>query len=523
MTATSLRFLAFVVCSVILFLVFPRKHRWIALLISSVAFFLISAKELILFILFTSVTVYFAAEQIDKAGKKGEEKLKQPGLEKEDKKRIRKETGSKRRLILILTIVLNIGILVYFKVFGYFIVAYEVLMGLLTGGAADLPALLIPLGISYYTFSATGYLLDAYWKRYAPEKEYLRFLLFLIYFPHILQGPISRYPKLGQQLKKSELRLTWDNVAYGFARILLGCFKKLVIADRAGIFVSEVMKTPGLTGGVYLAALVLDAIQIYMDFSGYMDIMCGVSRIFDVELEPNFNFPFLAVSVPDFWRRWHMSLGSWFRDYVYYPLTVSSWNKKITKATGKWKGVYLKKFAAAIIPVMITWILTGLWHGTGLGYVLWGVYYGILIALSVTFSDRIQELLAKAHIRTDTVPYRIFRTLKIFVIFMGGRFLASSVSFSQKGQILKRLFTSPSISGLMDCGLRTKDFAILAMGIVMMIVLAVIGQKEDVIDWARKRHPVLKSIMILFLFFMVFLFGIYGSRYDASTFMYQQF
>ena len=523
MTATSLRFLAFVICSVILYLVFPRKHRWIALLVSSVAFFLISAKGLILFILFTSVTVYFAARLLERTGKQGEEKLKAAGLEKEDRKKIRKETASKRRLILILTVVLNIGILVYFKIFGYFTDAYHALAGLFRGSAADVPALLIPLGISYYTFSATGYLLDVYWKRYAPEKEYLRFLLFLIYFPHILQGPISRYPKLGQELKKSELTLTWDHVAYGTARILLGCFKKLVIADRAGIFVSEVMSAKGLTGGVYLTALILDAIQIYMDFSGYMDIMCGVSRIFDVELEPNFNLPFLAVSVPDFWRRWHMSLGSWFRDYVYYPLTVSSWNKKITKATAKWKGVYLKKIAAVILPIMITWILTGLWHGTGAGYVLWGVYYGLLITLSVTFSDKVQELLEKAHIRTDTVLYRIFRTLKIFVIFMGGRFLASSVSFSQKGWILKRIFTSPSLSGLMDCGLRTKDFAILSLGIVMMVVLAVIGQKEDVIDWARKRNPVLKSLMILFLFFMVFLFGIYGSLYDASTFMYQQF
>lgn len=523
MTATSLRFLAFVICSVVLFLIIPRKHRWIALLVSSVAFFLISAKELILFILFTSVTVYLAARGIEKTGKLGEEKLKAPGLEKEDKKNIRKETASKRRLILILTIVLNIGILVFFKVFGYFTAAYEALAGLFRGGAADIPTLVIPLGISYYTFSATGYLLDIYWKRYESEKEYLRFLLFLIYFPHILQGPISRFPKLGQELRKSELRLTWDNVAYGTARILLGCFKKLVIADRAGIFVSDVLKTPGLTGGVYLIALVLDAIQIYMDFSGYMDIMCGVSRIFNVELEPNFNLPFLAVSVPDFWRRWHMSLGSWFRDYVYYPLTVSSWNKKITKATAKWKGTYLKKIAAVILPVLITWVLTGLWHGTGPGYVLWGVYYGILIALSVTFSDKVQDILQKAHIKTDSVPYRIFRTLKIFVIFMGGRFLASSVSFTQKGQILKRLFTAPSISGLMDCGLRTKDFAILFMGVVMMIVLAVIGQKEDVIDWARKRHPVLKSLTILFLFFMVFLFGIYGSLYDTSTFMYQQF
>ncbi|MCR5073070.1 MAG: hypothetical protein K6A39_04475 [Clostridiales bacterium] len=506
-----------------MFLVFPRKHRWIALLISSVAFFLISAKELILFILFTSATVFFAAGLIEKTGKQGDDKLKTPGLEKEDKKKIRKETSSRRRLILILTIVLNIGILVFFKVFGFFTAAWEALTKLFQGGAADVPALLVPLGISYYTFSATGYLLDIYWKRYAPEKNYLRFLLFLIYFPHILQGPISRYPKLGQELKKSELRLTWDNVAYGTARILLGCFKKLVIADRAGIFVSDVMKTPGLTGGVYLAALILDAIQIYMDFSGYMEIMCGVSRIFNVELEPNFNLPFLAVSVPDFWRRWHMSLGSWFRDYVYYPLTVSSWNKKITKATAKWKGTYLKKIAAVILPVLITWILTGLWHGTGPGYVMWGVYYGILIALSVTLSDKVQEILGKAHVKTDSVWYRIFRTVKIFIIFMGGRFLASSVSFSQKGQILRRLFTSPSLSGLMDCGLRTKDFAILALGVVLMIVMAVIGQKEDVIDWARKRHPVLKSVMILFLFFMVFLFGIYGSQYDATSFMYQQF
>lgn len=523
MVITSLKFTAFCICSVLLFLLCPKKYRWITLLVSSIAFYLICAKELVLCILFTSLTIWGASVLLDSIKQAGAQKLKENSFTKEEQKSIRKEYQKKRKTVLILAIILNIGILVFFKVYNYFSDAFTSLFQMLSGkGSADIVTLLTPVGISYYTFSTVGYLLDVYWKRYEHERNFARFFLFAIYYPHIMQGPISRYPLLGQELKKPELYFTWDHFALAMQRILLGSFKKLVIADRAGIFVGKVLASDSLGGGLYFLALVLDAIQIYCDFSGYMDIVSGISILFDVKLEQNFNHPFLSRSVPEFWRRWHMSLGSWFKDYVYYPLSVSKAVKTISLKTQSWKSAHMKKIAAVILPVMLTWLLTGLWHGTGTGYILWGLYYGLLILLSVTFSDDIQQFAEKRKINRNSVPYRLFQSAKIFVIFMGGRFL-SLVSGVGKGYILKQIFTHPSFSGLFDFGLKKKDFLLLGIGIVLMVALALIERKNDLLEWCRKKSPVLRVIVICVLIMIVFLFGIYGDTYDASNFIYQQF
>ena len=524
MTITSLQFLAFCLAAVLLFLIFPRKYRWISLLISSIAFYLISAKAIIVFIAVTSFTIWMAGRKMTCIQQKADNTLKNGDLDRTAKKELKKKTQSCRKRVLLIALVINIGMLVVFKIFNYFTAAFAMIAGLFVGSAnADALTVIMPLGISYYTFATIGYLLDVYWKRYESEENFVRFFLFAIYFPHIVQGPISRYPLLGQELKKKELRFTWNNFVIGMESILLGCFKKLVIADRASIFVSSVIQESGLHGSIYLFAMILDGIQIYADFSGYMDIVRGVSRLFDVELEQNFNHPFLAKSVPEFWRRWHMSLGGWFKDYVYYPITVSKTIKKLNKKVRNWKSNHAKNLVIIIIPVMVTWLCTGLWHGTGSGYVMWGIYYGTLIALSVTFGEDIQRFLHKLHINTECFSWRMLQVVKIFCIFMGGRFLGTQMTMTHRGEIFYQIFHSFLGFPVMDYGLDAVNFLILFVGVILLIAIAVIEQKQELFTWFNSQNRLFCAVVLYVIFFAVFLLGIYGSGYDASSFMYQQF
>ena len=521
MVITSIAFLIFCICAVILYLIFPPKYRWISLLISSVLFYLINAKWMIIFSIVTSLIVYGSARLLETTEKAGQEKLY--GKDRSEAKEIKKEILSKKRTILVVTLIFVLGSLIVFKVFNHFTEAFTYLAGLFSGrDSDDAIKLIVPLGISYYTFSVTGYLLDVYWKRYEAEQNPFRFYLYTIYFPHIMQGPISRYPLLGSELKKPELRLKWDNFVVGMESILYGMFKKLVIADRAGAFVKATLNKQGQGGLVYIMCLILDAIQIYSDFSGYMDIVSGVSMLFDVELEQNFNHPFLAKSVPEFWRRWHMSLGGWFKDYVYYPVNVSRTAKNINKKIKNMRFPHFKRAISVFLPVMVTWILTGLWHGSGIGYVAWGLYYGTLILLSVTFYDDIAGRIEKTGINREAVWYRILQTIKIFCVFMGGRFLAATVGAKQKLLIVKAILTHPLKGSPLGHRLNTFNFALLIFGVLILIAVAMIEQKESIYSWLNRRNKIVAAVILYVLFFTVFLFGIYGNT-DSGDFMYQQY
>ncbi len=524
MVITSIRFLEFCLCSVALFLIFPPKHRWMSLLISSIRFYLISSGKLVCFILLTSVTSWYAARMLEQIAEKGKEALNAPDIPKEEKKELRRQTAKKRKTVVNAALVVNIGLLILFKVSKYFTAAFTYLRGLFTGGrTGDAIRVVVPLGISYYTFSTVGYLLDVYWKRYSCEDNFLRYLTFAIYYPHIIQGPISRYNLLGAELKKPELRLKWNNVIVGLESILLGMFKKLVIADRAAIFVAATLKRHKLGGWIYLVAMILDAIQIYTDFSGYMDIVSGISKIFDVELEQNFNHPFLSKSVPEFWRRWHMSLGSWFRDYVYYPITLSRPVKKLNQRALKVESVHLKKLLSIVVPVYVTWLLTGLWHGTGIGYVAWGIYYGTIICFSTLFSEDIRKMQQKLGIRTEVFSYRVFQTLKIFCIFIGGRFLGTSMGMKHKIEIIKRILFKFMDFSIFTYGLDRANFLIILFGVLLLIRIAVIETKENIFDWFNRQNYLFCAVVLYVLIFSVFLLGIYGEAYSTAGFMYRQY
>ncbi|WP_283680972.1 MBOAT family O-acyltransferase [Parablautia sp. Marseille-Q6255] len=529
MTITSARFLAFFFVSIVVFFVCPVKRRWLVLLAGSIYFYVVAgALKFLPFLVFTSAVVWLCARQIGLLYEEQDEALRAPGMDRKAKKEIKEGYKKRAKRFLLLALVLCIGFLCVTK-FTRYAVRYLNLIALSLNGSEPFHAkwLLVPLGISYYTFSTVGYLLDVYWKRYAYEKNFFRFFLYAIYFPHIVQGPISRYNLLGQELKK-ELRFDAKRVIFGLELMLWGYFKKLVIADRLNIFVSAVFDGQPHSGTIFVVAMFLDVFQIYTDFSGYTDIVRGVSQVFGVELEQNFNHPFFSKTVPEFWRRWHMTLGGWFKDYVYYPCTISGPVKRLSKKVKKAYSDRMARFLVVVIPVFTTWILTGLWHGTGKTYLCWGLYYGTLITISVAFAPEFQMLTQRLHIRTDCFSWRLFQMTRTFLCFMGGRLLTVPNGLRRTLQVIKSIFTDPQPWQLTDgslytFGLGSRSFLLIAVCLLILWAVSMMQERFSIREKLAEQNIVFRWAVIYLAIFAILIFGVYGLGYDASAFLYEQY
>ena len=297
MSYASIEFLLFVLVLVLIYYIFPKKHRYIVLLIGSLIFYYLFSGKYIIFILLSSVITYFSGKLIEKY-------------------------NDKRKLVLTLSILLNLSFLLVLKYNNFFGDIFRVV-----GINIPYKKFILPIGISYYTLETISYLTDIYRKRMKAETNYLKVLLFLVYFPQIVEGPIANYSRLSKTLFNTE-KFNYDNFVSSFVLIGWGFIKKLVIADRAGIFVSKVFENN--YGGILLiVGILLYTLQIYADFSGCIDIVSGVSELFGVKLDENFKRPFFSKSIQEFWRRWHITLGTWLKEYIFYPISLSKLNMKL--------------------------------------------------------------------------------------------------------------------------------------------------------------------------------------------------
>ena len=351
MIFTSLNFILFLSVCLIVYYILPLKARWIVLLAGSIFFYVCSGWEMLIFVIATALVSYGAALRMDWIYSTD----KYAELNQAEKKK-------KAKVWLYSGLILVIGVLAYTKLAHYFVKADNII---------------IPLGISYYTFGIVGYMADVYWKRDKAEKNPLKLLLYMIYFPHILQGPIARHKKLAGQLSEGH-SFQYRDICFGLQRVLWGFFKKLVIADRFAVLVNEIFNNyEQYEGQYFIIAIFSCAVQLYCDFSGCMDIAIGVSECFGIHLEENFKRPFYSKSAAEFWRRWHITLGAWFKDYVYMPMVINPRLIKLSKKAKDRFGSRFGKSLMTVIPLAIVWLLTGLWHGTGIDYIIWGCYWGL--------------------------------------------------------------------------------------------------------------------------------------------------
>ena len=428
------------VCYYVAYKIVPQ-YQWMVLLVASVVFYMFASPVMAIYLAGTIVLTWFCAIAL----KHFRDNLKL------------------KKLILACCLVLNIGTLAAVKYAGFAAEIFAVSVSF---------KLIVSLGISFYTFSSTAYCVDVYRGDIEPEKNILRYALFISYFPHISQGPIECYSNLAPQLFTPH-EFDLDNLKSGTTRALLGLFKKIIIANNLCRFVDSIYKNPEEFSGLVLAfASVMYTLQIYFDFAGYMDIACGVSECMGIKLTENFRTPYFATSVSDFWHRWHMSLNVFFTRYLYIPLGGSR-----------------KGSVRTFLNTLIVFAVSGLWHGADWSFVVWGLYHGFFVALSRPLDEIYGEVRNRLHIDEKSKVWALFRIIRTFTIVTIGWIFFRADSISQAILILKRIATKNFYFGW-SWGLVNPKFDVffwvcMGLELIFMLILERVEYNQRLGEWLR--------------------------------------
>ncbi len=542
MNYTSINFLLFVLIAVIIYFVFPfKKYRWTVLLAANVVFYALAGYKYSVFILFTTLSTYLIALWIEKVSDHSKAELKANKTEwsRDQKKAYKEKIKIKKRLIMALALVLNFGILAFLKYFNFFSGSLNDLLGVLKiDFSIPTLQLFLPLGISFYTFQSMGYVVDVYREKSTAQKNFFKLLLFVSFFPQIIQGPISIYDQLSGQLYEPH-DFDFTRFKRGCELILWGFFKKLVIADRAVIAINTVTADYNAYNGTTLTfTVLLYSLQLYMDFSGGIDISRGVAQIFGIDMIDNFRRPYFSKSINEYWRRWHISLGAWMKNYIFYPLATSksflNASKKMKKSRfGSTKaGAHISKVLPTSIASLIVFLLVGIWHGASWKYVAFGVWNGGVIMLSILLQPIFDGITDGLHINRDNFFFRLFQMARTFIVVMVGYVFDVAPSFSQGMRTIGMFFTGQNFetgfAQIMDLGLGVTDFVMIGICTVLIFIVSVVQEKEepkgnDIRGLLDKKPFMLKWAVLFVGLLAVIIFGIYGSGYNAADFVYMQF
>lgn len=465
----SLTFAVFFIISVICYYAVPKKLRWGVLLLSSLAFYVWSVPYLIGYLLFSAVTTYLYGKWAEK----------------------HKEHG---KAVLALVILANLAVLLTVK--------FAPLAGI---------SILAPIGISFYTLQVIAYCVDVYKGKTEAQSNFFKYLLFVSFFPQILQGPIPRYNQLKSQLFEGHT-FDYKTVKFGFQLILWGMFLKMVIADRAAIFVNAVFPEYHLYEGTVLAvAAVLYSIQLYTDFLGCVCIAMGAAEVYGIKLQTNFERPYMAVSIKDFWRRWHISLSSWLRDYVYIPL---GGNRK-----GK-----LRRY----INLMLTFLVSGIWHGSGFQYIFWGLMQGGYQVAGEILQPIRKKVRNVLKIDENSGFYVLWQRACTFVLITVSWVIFRSANLRAGLSMLKRIVTdiTPWVlfdGTLYEFGIEARSFMALILCIVLVMVIEHFQEKGNIREMLSQQHIIVRWSIYLGAIALVAVLGVYGPGYSATQFLYGQF
>lgn len=540
MNYTSLNFILFVALTVLVYFLFPlKKQKWTVLLVASYVFYLFAGYKYVAFILFTTVSTYLFALWINRIGEKSKEtlKLNKQTWDKDKKKKFKNSIKHKKRLVMALVLVVNFGILAFLKYYNFFAGSLNDVMGVFgIGFSAPTLKLFLPLGISFYTFQSMGYIVDVYREKVAPEKNIAKLALFVSFFPQIIQGPISFYDQLAHQLYEPH-KFDFTRFKYGMELILWGFFKKLIIADRAVVAINTVTADYAAYNGTTLTfTILLYALQLYADFSGGIDISRGVAQIFGIDMVDNFKRPYFAKSINDYWRRWHITLGAWLKNYLFYPLAMSnlfinaSKKMKGTKFGSTKAGAHIAKVLPTSIASLIVFLVVGIWHGANWKYVAFGIWNGGIIMISILLKPVFDWVLAKLKINAQSFAYGVFQMFRTFLVVLVGYVFDVAPNFAQAMNTFKLAFVDQSFSvgwsQISELGLDKFDYAIIIFAMIVVFVASVIQERHSsttIREMLDKKSFALRGLVIFAGLMLVLVFGIYGPGYDPAAFVYMQF
>ena len=540
MSYTSLKFFILVAVTALAYFLFPnKKYKWTVLLAASYVFYLFAGYKYIAFILFTTVCTYLSGLWLERISAQTKEYIAQnkDSLSREDKKKLKETAKKKKRGVLALTLTVNFGILAFLKYYNFFSASVNAVLGLFpSGGNLPMLRLILPLGISFYTFQSMGYLVDVYRDTVKAERNPFRFALFVSFFPQIVQGPIGIYSDLAHQLYEPH-SFDFTRMKHAGLLFLWGMFKKLVIADRAIIAINAVTDNYGAYNGTTLTfTILLYSLQLYADFSGGIDISRGVAKLFGIDLMENFRRPYFAKDISEYWRRWHISLGNWFKNYLFYPMAMSKLFNNMSKGIKKSKfgstkaGAHVAKVLPTSIVSFFVFFMVGVWHGANWKYLAFGVYNGLIIMLSVLLKPVFEWTLAKLRIRPECKPYALFRMVRTFLLVLVGYVFDVAPTFSDAMMTFRRFFTDQnytrSHAEISQLGLDIPDYILLLLCTLTILIVSIWQERhpDTTVSIALdKRRYGARFACFFFLIMSVIIFGIYGSGYNPADFVYMQF
>ncbi len=515
----------------VVYYIFPKKYQWMLLLAASYAFYAFSGLENILFIAATTLSCFFAARIMESMRHKEDAYVAEhkESLDKEARKAYRAKEKKKRLRVLLLGLVFNFGILAVLKYTAFAVKNVNSVISLFKAEPLVIPTLLLPMGISFFIFQSTAYLIDVYRGKTYAEKNAARLALFVSFFPQLAQGPISRHGELAHQLYEPH-PFNGKNLKFGLQRILWGFFKKLVIADRVLVAIKPMLdvKTGGEYTGAYVFLLIiLYSIQIYADFTGGIDITIGVAEAMGIKVAENFNRPFSSTSTKEYWNRWHITMGSWFTDYIFNPLSVSKPMLKLSKATRNRFGNGLGKRISVYFATIVTWFLTGLWHGAAWNFIVWGLLNCLVILVSREFEPLYKRFRAKFPRLTASYPYHCFAAVRTFLLMGLIRSLDCyanvPLTLSRWASMLTSFNWGEMLGGgILKLGLDVKDYVIIALAVLLVAVVSRLSAKKDLREMLLGKTA-LSWLLSGALLVVILLFGAYSIGYDASQFIYTQF
>ena len=530
----SFVFINLLIFTTIVFLFYylvPSKFQWIVLLSLSFIFYALMDFKAIIYIVLTISTVFFCAKLIHFIHKTQAELFNNCSKEwlMENRQKVKKKYDSQRKIILVICLVFNFGILAVLKYFNFFTRIFNSIF--LNRFNISIPGVnwLLPIGISFYTFQSIGYIIDVYRKKYKAEGNIAKLALFISFFPQIIQGPIGRYDHLAPQLFASH-KFDPEKFANGLKLIFWGFIKKLLIADVLSPFVAKILNDNGAEGITITTGVIMGMIQLYADFSGGIDVSRGIARCMGIEIAENFKRPYFAISLSDFWRRWHITLGTWMRDYLFYEITFSKLFFKLQKNLRKWFGNYIGKILPSCFAMTFIFIIVGLWHGAAVKWIIFGFYNGFFISLGILFQPVTDKL--RTLIKRNIVRYKIFNIMCVFktlVLVFFGRCIAGPGGFLQGWSFIKRIVISmfsPSTWLLLPLYLKkynfgTEQIILLFPPVAVLLTVSLLQENGIVIRNFSNKVPLVFRYGFYCFFICYILF--FAKLVDVGVYLYGQF
>ena len=527
---TSYEFIGFFVLLLVLYYIIPKKWQWGLLLAASYLFYFAANPVYLFYISATTVLTYAAARLIERNLVRQRIYLQEhkEELGREEKKEYKNGQKVIRRRWLILGLILVLGILAVSKYTNFLISNLNSVLNIFgQTWQISFVNLILPLGISFYTFQAVGYMIDVYREDVPAEKNIFRYALFVSFFPQLIQGPISRFGDLSETLW-NEHPFNGENVRHGLMRMLWGYFKKMVVADRILTAVSLIIGDPDTYHGAYaLIGMIFYTIELYADFTGGIDITIGIAQTLGIRVKENFMRPYFSKSLKEYWRRWHISMCTWFKDYVFYPVSVSKGMQKISKAAKAHLGAKAGRRLPVYLSSFIVWLATGIWHGASWNFVVWGLLNWAVLMIS----EELEPLYQKFHDRFSigqSRGYRLFQVGRTFLLICVLNLFDCFEAVTTTLRMLLSIFVTPNWGiftdgSLLALGLTVTDYVILFIGVLIMLTVSLLQRKGSVRKKIDHWHYPIRAAVWFGLFLLVLLWGTYGIGYDASQFIYNRF